>query len=412
MFFLRTDASKKGISAMLSQFDDDGHERIVALVSRCLTNHELNYTITELELLAIVYGVVKLQKFLIGKAFKIITDHIALTFLLKTTFYNSRLSRWSALLQNFVYEISYIKGSENKVADFFSRVTGGEFENAENKEYKIAKVKRAGKKENELNKKKNLDEIRNKGIINKILVKRIKDLPELQQRDVKIREVFNKLEKGEIIENYVIKKKLLFHKTKNYENWRVIIPEKIKNTIIDNIHEELGHAGVQKSEKQIERNFYWRGMKKEIKQRIKSCDLCQRTKHLNITMEGKFKSIIVQNQNELISVDFYGPLPKSKGGLKYIFVVKDNFSKLITLYPIKKANTRTCLNKLITRYFKEKGKPNRILSDHGTQFTSAVWKNELAAEGVEICFSSIRHPQSNPVERTMRELGRMLKAYC
>lgn len=54
-FHLQTDASKKGISGILFQIDDEGYERIVALVSRCLSTHEVYHTITELEVLAVVY---------------------------------------------------------------------------------------------------------------------------------------------------------------------------------------------------------------------------------------------------------------------------------------------------------------------------------------------------------------------
>lgn len=92
-FCMQIDASKKGIRAILFQTDAEGHERIVGIVSRYLTTHETNYTITELELLAIIYGQIKFQKYLLGNNFKIYTDHLALTFLLKTQFYNSRLMR-------------------------------------------------------------------------------------------------------------------------------------------------------------------------------------------------------------------------------------------------------------------------------------------------------------------------------
>lgn len=84
----------------------------------------------------------------------------------------------------------------------------------------------------------------------------------------------------------------------------------------------------------------------------------------------------------------------------------------MTLYPIKRANTAICLKKLKSYYFSEVGKPERVLSDHGMQFTSPSWKLELEAEGVDVIFSSIRHPQSNPSERIMRELGRFFRTYC
>lgn len=58
------------------------------------------------------------------------------------------------------------------------------------------------------------------------------------------------------------------------------------------------------------------------------------------------------------------------------------------------------------------GRPEKVISDHETQFTSMKCKESLDEEGVKVGYSSIRHPQSNPVERTMRELGRFFRTYC
>ena len=54
----------------------------------------------------------------------------------------------------------------------------------------------------------------------------------------------------------------------------------------------------------------------------------------------------------------------------------------------------------------------RILSDNGTQFTSNEWRNALEKEGIKVIFSSVRHPESNPTERVMREIGRMMRGMC
>ncbi|OXU16381.1 hypothetical protein TSAR_000083 [Trichomalopsis sarcophagae] len=84
-------------------------------------------------------------------------------------------------------------------------------------------------------------------------------------------------------------------------------------------------------------------------------------------MEGGYQFLKSSKPNELVSVDFFGPLPRSIGGVQYIFVVQDVFSKLITLYPIKRATTKICLIKLTQNYFDKVGKPERILSDHVTK---------------------------------------------
>lgn len=55
MFRLQMDASDAGISGVLYQLDDESEIRITALISRVLTNVEVRYTVTEKELLAIIY---------------------------------------------------------------------------------------------------------------------------------------------------------------------------------------------------------------------------------------------------------------------------------------------------------------------------------------------------------------------
>jgi transposase InsO family protein len=57
-------------------------------------------------------------------------------------------------------------------------------------------------------------------------------------------------------------------------------------------------------------------------------------------------------------------------------------------------------------------KPKVIFSDHGSQFASPTWQKALADLGIQYKYSPIRHPESNPTERIMRELGRYFKIYC
>lgn len=126
-FYVQTDGSNTGICGVLYQIDNDGNHRVITIVSRCLIQAEKNYTTTEIELLAIVYAVVKFRVYLMGRRFNIVTDHQALVFLNKTQFLGARLSRWSLLLQEYDFQITHCTGKENIVADFFSRYPEGKF---------------------------------------------------------------------------------------------------------------------------------------------------------------------------------------------------------------------------------------------------------------------------------------------
>jgi hypothetical protein len=81
-FILHTDASDFGIGAVLSQIGRDGREHAIAYLSCSLSKPEHAYSTTEREALAIVWAVKKLQKYLWGPEFEIVTDHQALKWLL------------------------------------------------------------------------------------------------------------------------------------------------------------------------------------------------------------------------------------------------------------------------------------------------------------------------------------------
>lgn len=121
--------------------------------------------------------------------------------------------------------------------------------------------------------------------------------------------------------------------------------------------------------------------------------------------------IIVTKPNEILSIDFYGPLPTSNGGVKYLLTTIDCFSKFVVMYPIKRANTDTVIRKIFQDYIPNNGKPEKIICDHGTQFTAEKWKKKLDHEGIKIIFASIRHPQTNLVERIHRELGGFFRTF-
>ena len=83
-FVLETDASIRGIGAILSQVQSDGQYHPVAFASRSLTAAERNYGITELETLAVVWSITHFHSYLYGHQVTIYTDHSAVQAILNT----------------------------------------------------------------------------------------------------------------------------------------------------------------------------------------------------------------------------------------------------------------------------------------------------------------------------------------
>ncbi|KAI5150401.1 hypothetical protein ENBRE01_1475 [Enteropsectra breve] len=119
-FILTTDASDVAIGAILSQLDDKGNEKIVHYYSMILDETQKRYSTTDKELLAIIKSMEKFRRYLIGKKFKLKTDHKALIYIQEAKNPSSRLLRRSLRLQEFDFQIEYLKGDDNG-ADTLSR---------------------------------------------------------------------------------------------------------------------------------------------------------------------------------------------------------------------------------------------------------------------------------------------------
>ena len=118
-FVLRTDASDRGLGAVLLQ-EHEGKLHPVAYQSKKLLGAESRYAIVEKECLGTVWGIQKFERFLYGKHFTLETDHQPLKCLQKTPT-NPRLIRWALQLQPYRFTIRVIPGKDNLGADYLSR---------------------------------------------------------------------------------------------------------------------------------------------------------------------------------------------------------------------------------------------------------------------------------------------------
>ncbi|KAL7851429.1 hypothetical protein AOLI_G00217850 [Acnodon oligacanthus] len=119
-YFLHVDASLKGLGAVLYQEHQEGL-RPVAFASRKLSNSEQNYTIHQLEFLALKWAVVdKFHDYLYGARFTVRTDNNPLTYVLTTAKLNATGHRWLAALANYDFVLSGAVLNLNVDADMLS----------------------------------------------------------------------------------------------------------------------------------------------------------------------------------------------------------------------------------------------------------------------------------------------------
>ncbi|KAH9290754.1 hypothetical protein KI387_034871, partial [Taxus chinensis] len=115
-FILECDDSGSGIGAVLMQ---DHH--LIAYVSRKLRDNKRLYSTYYKEMLAIMHALAKFRQYLVGGKFVVRTDHNNLKYILEQKELNERQQKWVTRIQAYDYNIEYVKGKKNVVADALSR---------------------------------------------------------------------------------------------------------------------------------------------------------------------------------------------------------------------------------------------------------------------------------------------------
>lgn len=148
-FILTVDASIKGRGAVLSQLQTDGEEKPISFASRAFTKSERNKPIIELELLAIFYAIMHFKPYIYGTHFLVRTDHKPLVYLFTLKNPSPRLLRIRLELKEYRFDVEYIRGSTNVVADALSRISFQEIRECNQREAQIKVTTRSmSKKQN------------------------------------------------------------------------------------------------------------------------------------------------------------------------------------------------------------------------------------------------------------------------
>jgi RNase H-like domain found in reverse transcriptase len=90
-------------------------------MSKKFTAAQMNYHMFEMETIAILKALLKWENKLLGRRVLVVTDHKALEFFKTQWHLNSRQAHWMEFLACFDFDITYVKGETNLVADVLSR---------------------------------------------------------------------------------------------------------------------------------------------------------------------------------------------------------------------------------------------------------------------------------------------------
>lgn len=123
---LMTDASITGGGGVLTQGHDPLKGNYIAFWSAKFNPAQTSYPTHKRELLAMIESMRKFRYLLMGRKFRLYTDHKALEWFDTQKDLSHRQQRWLRVTQEFDYDVLYIEGDRNGVSDSLSRIYSAE----------------------------------------------------------------------------------------------------------------------------------------------------------------------------------------------------------------------------------------------------------------------------------------------
>jgi transposase InsO family protein len=180
-----------------------------------------------------------------------------------------------------------------------------------------------------------------------------------------------------------------------------------------------GHFGVAKTTELLRRKYEWPGMRKDVKEYVKTCQICQKMVTKRHRPYGELQPLPQPSgPGEEITMDFITGLPPSlhpltKKAYDSILVVVDRYTKYALYIATNKTITASDLAILILRYvITEFGIPKGIVSDRGSVFTSNYWSCLCFYLKIRQRLSTAFHPQTDgQTERQNQTIEQYLRCF-
>ena len=422
---LRTDSCGYGIGGHLVQapsYERRKEGQLLACESRALSPNEQNYSISELECLAVVFCIKKFHAYLYGQKFIVETDHHALCFLMKIKNSNGRLCRWSLVLQGYDFDVKYNAGRNHSDADCLSRypldadirdLDQDYFEDitTEPTVMSFSQVMQSAVEEADAL---NDEDEEMPDVIS------VTGIAAEQQKDPKLAHLIRAVKstkESDIQNHYVLRGEVLYKRTVKDGRARYLlcVPSSKVGAFVAAYHDcDLStHPGQVRTLEKIKVKYYWRNMRHDVNAYVSSCHLCQAFKNVSKGRAGQYQPLPVPEEIfKDIAMDLIGPLTVTKRKNKYVLSIVCRLAKFGFACPLPNITDEVVMAAFKNQFLLKYKLCSTVLTDRGSNLCSEYSEGFYEKYGIRHLTTTAGHPECNGQVENFNKTVTVSTAIC
>ena len=228
-------------------------------------------------------------------------------------------------------------------------------------------------------------------------------IEQMQVKDLSLAKQWEKA-KDHDQEEYFSKEGILYRNWKSpvdpdQEVKQVVVPHVLRHSVLQLAHSIplAGHLGIAKTLDRVLQHYFWPGVFSDVRRYCKVCPDCQKCAKRRASETAKLvKTPLIGEPFSRIGMDIVGPLPLSFNRNRFVLVIVDHATRFPEAIPLRNIEASTIADEMI-KFFSRVGIPREILTDQGTNFTSALFTQLCRKLNIDKLQSSPYRPETNAI---------------
>ena len=190
---------------------------------------------------------------------------------------------------------------------------------------------------------------------------------------------------------------------------QLVLPLSLCNSVLQSLHDDNGHQGVQRVIELLRSKVYWPSMFIDTDRWLAQCEQCHIAKGDYTEPKTQQGTLTASQPLELLCVDFTKADPL-KSGKENILILTDAFSKFSQAFVTTSQKANVVAKLLVEKWFSVFGVPARIHSDQGWSFDNEIIFHLCKMYGIRQSTTTPYNPRGNAIcERFNRTLFGLMR---